>query len=271
MSFTVWGGNAGHVAIANDVLLKLRYILLISHHKPVIENQSGPLLCAPLLAVFTVTLPHVAWLNEWSGQLVCMMRFLICCWPEHDLSSDWESERERMTPASKVTQLSVLFVRPENIHVFHEHVFVLLLLLMLISVFLRASHLVFFNPAPSPNWCNIRPRHSFFFWWKSLSHCFPKLSWPFAWEACSLLVFESGYNLPPTRCRWSQRDPALGPNVFSGLSCSSCCVLMCLFERAHRIYLTLIKMLPKPYSTRCLCEMNKSVCRHWEAVGLNDS
>lgn len=42
------------------------------------------ILRAPLLPVFTVTLPRAAWLYELPEQLVCMMWLLTHCWPEHD-------------------------------------------------------------------------------------------------------------------------------------------------------------------------------------------
>lgn len=83
--------------------------------------------CAPLLAVFTVMLPRVAWLDEWSEQPVCMMWLLIGCWPEHGLSSDWERERERVAhrlnlPSdfnmeSIVTLLCITFVCSESVMV----------------------------------------------------------------------------------------------------------------------------------------------------------
>lgn len=58
-------------------------------------------------------LPRVAWLDEWSGQLVCMMWFLIPCWPEHDLLSDWERERES---GSKDDFLPVILIWPPVWH-----------------------------------------------------------------------------------------------------------------------------------------------------------
>lgn len=86
-------------------------------------------------------------------------------------------------------------------------------------------------------------------------------SWPFFffWMVHSLLVFDSGSNLPPTRCRWSQHDPALGRKNILRTLLLSCCVLVCLCVRGQQHRRMSFKMFSGLYSTQSLFERNKYI------------
>lgn len=82
---------------------------------------------------------------------------------------------------------------------------------------------------------------------------------PFFWMVHSLLVFDSGSNLPPTRCRWSQHDPALGRKNILWTLLLSCCVLVCLCVRGQQHRRMSFKMFSGLYSTQSLFERNKYI------------